>query len=261
MLFQTDPETGQRLEPIEEVVVDVDEDYSGVVVEKLTQRRAELKDMRPAGAGKQRLVFHAPSRALIGYIGEFLTDTRGTGVLNRLFHSFEPWKGPIAQRHTGVLVSSDLGEAVAYALWNLEDRGASDVHHAKKRVYSGMIIGEHTHGNNLEVNPLKGKKLSNIRTTSKDEAVSLTPPIRMTLEKAIAYIADDERVEVTPKSIRLEEAPPRPSRAQARAQAARGGVGEAPPTRRNPGQGATASIIRVSSVSASALASAIAGCG
>ncbi len=204
VLFQTDPETGQRLEPIEEVVVDVDEDYSGVVVEKLTQRRAELKDMRPAGAGKQRLVFHAPSRALIGYIGEFLTDTRGTGVLNRLFHSFEPWKGPIAQRHTGVLVSSDLGEAVAYALWNLEDRGPMFITPGE-RVYSGMIIGEHTRGNDLEVNPLKGKKLSNIRTTSKDEAVSLTPPIRMTLEKAIAYIADDERVEVTPKSIRLRK--------------------------------------------------------
>ena len=204
VLFQTDPETGQRLEPIEEVVVDVDEDYSGVVVEKLTQRRAELKDMRPAGAGKQRLVFHAPSRALIGYIGEFLTDTRGTGVLNRLFHSFEPWKGPIAQRHTGVLVSSDLGEAVAYALWNLEDRGPMFITPGEK-VYSGMIIGEHTRGNDLEVNPLKGKKLSNIRTTSKDEAVSLTPPIRMTLEKAIAYIADDERVEVTPKSIRLRK--------------------------------------------------------
>ncbi len=204
VLFRTDPETGQRLEPIEEVVVDVDEDFSGIVVEKLTQRRAELKDMRPAGAGKQRLVFHAPSRALIGYIGEFLTDTRGTGVLNRLFHSFEPWKGPIAQRHTGVLVSSDQGQAVAYALWNLEDRGPMFIGPGEK-VYSGMIIGEHTRGHDLEVNPLKGKKLTNIRTTSKDEAVSLTPPIRMTLEKAIAYISDDERVEVTPKSIRLRK--------------------------------------------------------
>jgi GTP-binding protein len=204
VLFRTDPETGQRQEPIEEVVVDVDEDFSGVVVEKLTQRRAELVDMRPAGAGKQRLVFHAPSRALIGYIGEFLTDTRGTGVLNRLFHSFQPWRGPIAQRHTGVLVSSDQGQAVAYALWNLEDRGPMFIGPGEK-VYSGMIIGEHTRGHDLEVNPLKGKKLTNIRTTSKDEAVSLTPPIRMTLEKAIAYIADDERVEVTPKSIRLRK--------------------------------------------------------
>jgi GTP-binding protein len=204
VLFRTDPETGQRQEPIEEVVVDVDEDFSGVVVEKLTQRRAELVDMRPAGAGKQRLVFHAPSRALIGYIGEFLTDTRGTGVLNRRFHSFQPWRGPIAQRHTGALVSSDQGQAVAYALWNLEDRGPMFISPGEK-VYSGMIIGEHTRGHDLEVNPLKGKKLTNIRTTSKDEAVSLTPPIRMTLEKAIAYSADDERVEVAPKAIRLRK--------------------------------------------------------
>jgi GTP-binding protein len=204
VLFQSDPATGQRLEPIEEVVVDVDEGYSGVVVEKLTQRRGELKDMRPAGAGKQRLVFHAPSRALIGYLGEFLTDTRGTGVLNRVFHGFEPWKGPIAQRHTGVLISSEQGEAVAYALWNLEDRGPMFIG-AGEKIYLGMIIGEHTRGNDLEVNPLKGKKLTNIRAAGSDDAVRLTPPIRMTLEKAIAYIADDERVEITPKSIRLRK--------------------------------------------------------
>jgi GTP-binding protein len=204
VLYQTDAETGQRLEPIEEVVVDVDADYAGIVVEKITARRGELRDMRPAGAGKQRLVFMAPSRALIGYIGEFLTDTRGTGVLNRVFHGFEPHKGPIAQRHTGVLISSEQGESVAYALWNLEDRGPMFIG-AGERIYSGMIIGEHTRGNDLEVNPLKGKKLTNIRAAGSDEAVRLTPPIRMTLERAIAYIADDERVEVTPRSIRLRK--------------------------------------------------------
>jgi GTP-binding protein len=205
VLFREDPETGQRLEPIEEVVVDVDEPYAGVVVEKLTQRRADLVDMRPAGAGKQRLVFHAPSRALIGYIGEFLTDTRGTGVLNRLFHAYEPWRGPIAQRHTGVLISNELGEATAYALWNLEDRGPMFIG-AGEKVYSGMIIGEHTRGNDLEVNVLRAKKLTNIRAAGKDDNVLLTPPIKMTLERAIAYIADDERVEVTPRSIRLRKA-------------------------------------------------------
>ncbi len=203
VLFQTD-ETGQRLEPIEEVVVDVDEEYAGVVVEKLTSRRAELKDMRPAGAGKTRLVFRAPSRALIGYHGDFLTDTRGTGVLNRVFAAFEPWKGPIAQRHTGVLISAEQGESVAYALWNLEDRGPMFIGHGEK-IYSGMIIGEHTRGNDLEVNPLKAKKLTNIRAAGKDDNVTLTPPIRMTLERAIAYVADDELVEVTPNAIRLRK--------------------------------------------------------
>ena len=197
-------EEGQRLEPIEEVVIDVDEEYSGAVVEKLTQRRANLVDMRPAGAGKQRLMFHAPSRALIGYHGEFLTDTRGTGVMNRLFHSWEPYRGAIAQRHTGVLISSEQGDAVAYALWNLEDRGPMFIDPGAK-VYSGMIIGEHTRGNDLEVNPLKGKQLTNIRAAGKDDAIQLTPPIRMTLEKAIAYIADDELVEITPSVIRLRK--------------------------------------------------------
>jgi GTP-binding protein len=204
VLFQTDPETGQRLEPVEEVVVDVDEEFTGVVVEKLTSRRAELKDMRPAGAGKTRLVFRAPSRALIGYHGEFLTDTRGTGVLNRVFAAFEPWKGPIAQRHTGVLVSMDQGETTAYALWGLEDRGPLFVGPGEK-VYGGMIIGEHTRGNDLEVNPLRAKKLTNIRAAGKDDNVLLTPPVKMTLERAIAYVADDELVEVTPKAIRLRK--------------------------------------------------------
>ena len=197
-------EGGQRLEPMEEVVVDVDEEFSGAVVEKLGKRRGELLDMRPAGAGKQRLTFKAPSRALIGYHGEFLTDTRGTGVMNRLFHAYEPYRGNIAQRHTGVLVSSEQGEAVAYALWNLEDRGPMMVRPGDK-VYSGMIIGEHTRGNDLEVNPLKSKKLTNIRAAGKDDAVLLTPPIDMSLEKAIAYIAEDELVEITPRSIRLRK--------------------------------------------------------
>jgi GTP-binding protein len=204
VLFRTDPETGERLEPIEEVVIDVDEGYAGIVVEKLTARRGELKEMRPAGAGKQRLVFLAPSRALIGYHGEFLTDTRGTGVLNRVFHAFEPHRGAIQQRHTGVLVSAEQGEAVAYALWNLEERGPLFIGPGEK-VYSGMIIGEHTRGNDLEVNPLRAKKLTNIRAAGKDDNVLLTPPSRMTLERAIAYIADDELVEVTPKAIRLRK--------------------------------------------------------
>jgi GTP-binding protein len=203
VLFQ-EGQNGQRLEPIEEVTVDVDEDYAGVVVEKITARRGELKDMRPAGAGKQRMVFHAPSRALIGYIGEFLTDTRGTGVLNRLFHAYEPYKGAIAQRHTGVLIANEQGESTAYALFNLEDRGPMFIG-AGEKVYSGMIIGEHTRGNDLDVNPLRAKKLTNIRAAGKDDAILLTPPIKMTLERAIAYIADDERMEVTPKSIRLRK--------------------------------------------------------
>ncbi len=204
VLFQDDPETGQRLEPIEEVVIDVDEEFAGAVVEKLTKRRGDLVEMRPAGAGKQRLVFHAPSRALIGYHGEFLTDTRGTGVMNRLFLAFEPYKGPIAQRHTGAIVSGEQGEAVAYALWNLEDRGQLFVEGGTK-VYSGMIIGEHNRGNDLEVNPLKGKKLTNMRASGKDDAVLLTPPLKLTLERSIAYIADDELVEVTPAHVRLRK--------------------------------------------------------
>jgi GTP-binding protein len=204
VLYRADPETGARLEPIEEVVIDVDDPYAGVVVEKLTSRKGELREMRPAGAGKTRLVLNAPSRALIGYHGEFLTDTRGTGVLNRVFHGWEPYKGPIPQRYTGVLVSAEQGEAVAYALWNLEDRGPLFIGPGEK-VYSGMIIGEHSKGNDLEVNPMKAKKLTNIRAAGKDDNVLLTPPLRMTLEKAIAYIADDELVEVTPKAIRLRK--------------------------------------------------------
>ncbi|HWN52113.1 MAG TPA: translational GTPase TypA [Xanthobacteraceae bacterium] len=204
VLVRFDPDTGEMTEPIEEVVIDLDEEHSGVVVQKMSERKAELIEMRPSGGGRLRLVFYAPTRGLIGYQGELLTDTRGTAVMNRLFHNYAPYKGAIQGRRNGVLISTDAGEAVAYALWNLEDRGPMMVEPGWK-VYRGMIVGEHTRGNDLEVNVLKGKKLTNIRTTSKDEAVRLTPPIRMTIEKALAYVQDDELVEVTPKSIRLRK--------------------------------------------------------
>ncbi len=205
VLYRTDAESGRRLEPIEEVQIDVDEGFSGVVVEKMGQRKAEMTDMRPSGGGKVRITFLAPTRGLIGYHGEFLSDTRGTGIMNRLFHGYAPWKGPVEGRRNGVLISNEEGVAVAYAIWNLEDRGVFFIDPGVQ-VYRGMIIGEHNRDNDLEVNPMKGKKLTNIRTTSKDEAVRLTPPRIMTLEQAIAYIAEDERVEVTPKSIRLRKA-------------------------------------------------------
>jgi GTP-binding protein len=195
-------DNGDLREPIEEVVIDVDEEHSGIVVQKLSERRGDLMVMKPSGGGRQRLVFHVPTRGLLGYQSELLTDTRGTAVMNRLFHEYAAYKGDIPGRRNGVLISTDAGEAVAYALWNLEDRGPMMIEPGWK-VYRGMIVGEHTRDNDLEVNVLKGKKLTNIRTTSKDEAVRLTPPIKMTLEKAMAYIGDDELVEVTPKSIRL----------------------------------------------------------
>jgi GTP-binding protein len=204
VLLREDEKTGEVLEPIEEVVIDLDEEHSGIVVQKMAECKAEMTEMRPSGGGRLRLVFHAPTRGLIGYQGELLTDTRGTAIMNRLFHGYAPYKGPIQGRRNGVLISNDQGEAVAYALWNLEDRGPMMIEPGWK-VYTGMIVGEHTRGNDLVVNVLKGKKLTNIRTTSKDEAVRLTPPIRMTLEKALAYIEDDELVEVTPKSIRLRK--------------------------------------------------------
>jgi GTP-binding protein len=204
VLLQEDPGTGEMLEPIEEVVIDLDEEHSGIVVQKMAERKADMMEMKPSGGGRLRLVFHAPTRGLIGYQGELLTDTRGTAIMNRLFHAYAPYKGPIQGRRNGVLISNDKGDAVAYALWNLEDRGPMMIEPGWK-VYNGMIVGEHTRGNDLIVNVLKGKKLTNIRTTSKDEAVRLTPPIQMTLEKALAYIEDDELVEVTPKSIRLRK--------------------------------------------------------
>ena len=195
---------GVRHEPIEEATIDVDDAYSGAVVEKLNQRKGDLVEMRPSGGGKTRIVAHVPSRGLIGYHGEFLTDTRGTGVLNRVFHSWAPYKGAIQGRRVGVLVSMEDGEAVAYALWNLEDRGRL-FSIPGEPVYVGLIIGENSRDNDLEVNPIKGKKLTNIRAAGKDDAVILTPPIRMSLEQAIAYIADDELVEVTPKAVRLRK--------------------------------------------------------
>ena len=204
VVMQRDEVTGEVLEPIEEVVIDVDDEHTGVVVSKLSERRADMMDMRPSGVGRTRLVFHAPTRGLIGYQGELLSDTRGTAVMNRLFHAYAPHKGEIKGRHTGVLISNGSGESVAFALWNLEDRGPMMIEPGIK-VYEGMIIGEHTRGNDLEVNVLKGKKLTNVRASGTDEAVRLTTPIRMTLEKALAYIQDDELVEVTPESIRLRK--------------------------------------------------------
>jgi GTP-binding protein len=194
----------RKLEPIEEVIIDVDEAYTGVVVQKLSERRAELKGMRPSGTGRQRILFHAPTRGLIGYQSELLSDTRGTAIMNRLFHSYAPHLGEIPTRHTGVLLSNADGEAVAYAIFNLQDRGPMFIDPGT-RVYAGMIVGEHTRGNDLEINVLKGKKLTNIRAAGKDDAVLLTPPVRMSLEKALAYIADDELVEVTPRSIRMRK--------------------------------------------------------
>ncbi len=196
---------GQRMEPVEEVTVDVDDEYTGVVVEKLTgPRKGELVEMKPAGAGKTRIIAHVPSRGLIGYHGEFLTDTRGSGVLNRLFHGQTPYKGKIEGRRQGVLISMENGTSVAFALWNLEDRGKMFIG-AQEAVYTGMIIGEHSRDNDLEVNPLKGKKLTNVRASGTDEAVRLTTPVTMSLEQAIAYIDDDELVEVTPNAIRLRK--------------------------------------------------------
>ena len=204
VVFRTDPDTGQRLEPIEEVVIDLDDEFSGVVIEKLSARKAEMTDMRPAGAGKTRLTFRSPSRSLIGYHGEFLTDTRGSGVMNRVFHAYEPYRGAIEGRRNGVLVSNSDGETSAYALWNLEERGTMFVGGGEK-TYQGMIIGENSKQDDLDVNPMKAKQLTNIRSAGKDEAIRLTPPRRPSLEQAIAYVEEDELVEVTPKSIRLRK--------------------------------------------------------
>jgi GTP-binding protein len=209
VVYQTG-EKGERLEPIEEVVIDVDEEYSGVVIEKLSARKAELKDMGPSGSGKTRLTLEAPSRSLIGYQGEFLTDTRGSGVMNRVFSHYEPFKGAIEGRRNGVLVSTTDGDLAAFALWNLEDRGIMFVG-AGEKAYQGMIIGENAKPDDLDVNPMKAKQLTNVRASGKDEAIRLTPPRRLTLEQAIAYIGDDELVEVTPKSIRLRKAVLNPS--------------------------------------------------
>ncbi len=195
---------GQRQEPIEEVVIDVDDAYAGTVVNRMAERKAEMTDMRPSGGGKTRLTFLAPSRGLIGYYSDFLSETRGTGIMNRLFHGYAPYKGPIAARRTGVMISTGKGDAVAYAMWKLEERGPMMITPGTK-VYEGMIVGEHSKSNDLDVNVLQGKQLTNVRASGKDEAVRLTPPMILTLEKAIAYISDDELVEITPSSIRLRK--------------------------------------------------------
>jgi len=204
VLFKDDPELG-LLEPVEEVQVDVDAEFSGLVVEALNVRKGQMKGMSPSGGGKTRLTFLAPSRGLIGYHGEFMTETRGTGVMSRIFHGYAPFKGPIPGRRNGVLISNSGGKTVAYGLMGLEGRGPLFIG-SGVQVYEGMIIGEHSRGNDLEVNPMKSKQLTNIRAAGKDDAVTLTPPRRMSLEQAIAYIKDDERVEVTPKNIRLRKA-------------------------------------------------------
>lgn len=204
-VLMSSDDKGNILEPIEEATIDVDEEFSGPVVKKLSERRAELVEMKPSGGGRTRLIFHAPTRGLIGYLSELLSDTRGTAIFNRTFLEFQPYRGDIPSRNTGVLLSNGDGEAVAYALFNLEERGPMIINPGDK-VYSGMIVGEHTRGNDLEVNVLKGKQLTNIRSSGKDDAVKLTPPMKMTLEKALSYIADDELVEVTPKSLRLRKA-------------------------------------------------------
>lgn len=198
-------ENGNLMEPIEEVVVDVDEEFSGTVVEKLGARRAEMQDMIPSQIGnKVRLIFNAPSRGLIGYHSEFLTDTRGTGVMNRSFKGYEPYKGEIEGRRNGVLISSESGTAIAYSLWKLQDRGPMFIEH-NSPVYVGMIIGEHTKPNDLEVNPTKSKQLTNIRASGKDDAIDLIPPRKMSLEQGLSYIQADELLEVTPKSLRIRK--------------------------------------------------------
>jgi GTP-binding protein len=197
-------ENGQRMEPYETVVIDVDDEFSGTVVEKMQRRKAELTEMRPSGQGKTRITFSAPSRGLIGYHGEFLSDTRGTGIMNRLFEKYDVYKGPIEGRQNGVLISMVPGEAVPYALNALEDRGELFIGGGAK-IYEGMIIGENAKPDDLEVNPMKSKQLTNFRSTGKDDAIRLTPPRVMTLEQAIAYIDDDEMVEVTPQNIRLRK--------------------------------------------------------
>ncbi len=204
VLTRRNPETGEREEPMEEVLVDVDEPYSGVVVEKLSRRKGEMQDMRPSGGGKVRLTFHIPSRGLIGYHGEFLTDTRGTGIMNRMFAGYGPWKGPIEGRRAGALISTEPGEAVHYALWYIQERGTLFVSPGEK-VYQGMILGETARENDLEVNPIKEKKLTNVRAAGKDDAMLLIPPRKMSLEQAIAYVEDDELVEVTPAAVRLRK--------------------------------------------------------
>ncbi len=204
VLYREDPKTGERLEPIEEVVIDVDEEYSGIVVEALSVRKGRMTEMRQAGGGKVRLTFTVPSRGLIGYHGEFMTETRGTGVLNRVFSEYAPYQGSVPGRRNGVLISNATGKSNAYGLAGLEGRGILLIG-ATVPVYEGMIVGEHSRENDLEVNPLKAKQLTNVRASGTDEAIRLTPPRRMSLEDAIAYVNDDELLEVTPLNLRLRK--------------------------------------------------------
>jgi GTP-binding protein len=197
-------ESGEKLEPIEEVIIDVDEQHSGVVVQGLAERKGEMREMRPSGGGRTRLVFHVPTRGLIGYQGELLTDTRGTAVMNRLFHAYAPYKGELPGRRNGVLISNSMGEATAYSLFYLQERGHMMID-PQTKVYEGMLVGQHSRDNDLIVNVVQGKKLSNVRAAGKDDALILTPPMRMTLERAMSYIEEDELVEITPKSIRLRK--------------------------------------------------------
>ncbi len=222
VLTRVNSQTGAREEPMEEVLVDVDEPYSGIVVDKLSRRKAEMQEMRPSGGGKVRITFLMPSRGLIGYHGEFLTDTRGTGIMNRLFAGYGPWKGQIEGRRNGSLISTENGEAVHYALFYIQERGTMFVTPGEK-VYQGMILGENSRDSDLEVNPIKEKKLTNIRAAGKDDAMLLIPPRKMSLEQAIAYVEDDELVEVTPSAIRLRKRfldPHERKRSERRAEAA-----------------------------------------
>ncbi len=203
VVMQTN-ENGEKLEPIEEVVIDVDDEFSGVVIEKMTKRKATITEMKPSGIGKTRIVFSAPSRGLIGYLSEFRTDTRGTGIMNRVFDKYDLYRGPITQYRPGVLVSMEAGQTTTYALHNLEPRGVLFVG-PQTEVYSGMIVGEHSKENDIEVNPVRGKQLTNVRSVTADEKLFLAPPRKMSLEEALSYIQDDELVEVTPATIRLRK--------------------------------------------------------
>lgn len=204
VLFKTDPTTGEKLEPIEEVVIDVDEQYSGIVVEKLSARRGELVEMRPSGGAKTRVIFYIPTRTLLGYQREFFTDTSGTGVLNRIFHAYQPFKGLVRGRTNGALISMENGITTAYALWNIQERGYLFIG-PQEKVYEGMIIGIHSKDNDLDVNPIREKQLTNIRTVLKDEGIRLIPPKKLTIEDAISFLEDDEILEVTPNSLRLRK--------------------------------------------------------
>jgi GTP-binding protein len=204
VVLQKDEATGEKLEPIEETIIDVDDAHTGVIVQKLSERKGELREMRPSGGGRTRMVFLVPTRGLLGYQGELLSDTRGTAVMNRIFHSYAPWKGDIQGRRNGVLISNGTGEATAYSIFKLQDRGPFMIG-AQTRVYEGMIIGEHTRDNDLVVNVVEGKKLTNVRASGKDEALTLVTPMKLSLEQAMSYITDEELVEITPESIRLRK--------------------------------------------------------